>query len=76
MVDNEWMKTLIWGENTNTTNWGILAKPGGNGQSEYVENEKKKKRQKGSDFSFNLLIFVKFDMFTIHILRNYYEKIE
>ena len=54
-------------ESLATNFWGVTAKWGETGQ---CHSEKHAKSKWGVIFS-NLLLFVNFDMFTIHILRNY-----
>ena len=53
--------------------WGAMAKPGGT-HSEC--HSKKHAKNPMGWYYLSLLIFVNFDMFTIHILRNCYEKME
>ena len=50
-----------------------MVKSGGTGLNVIVRNMQ---NPEWGWYFFNLLIFVKFGMFTIHILRNGYEKIE
>ena len=49
-----------------------MAKPGRTGQHAIVRNMQK--YEWGDNFFFNLLIFVNFDIFATHILRNFMKK--
>ena len=67
---------FLWQNRRRHIMWGAMAKPGGAGQSASVRNIQK---INGVDIFlsfcfFNLLIFVIFHTFTIHILRHRYKK--